>query len=101
MDPDGELGALGAIIGAVSEGLMEAGSQLADGGITDLGAIGEAALEGAIIGAVVPSAAAGSIGRLLKTAKSLKTKPKAGDVPKSGKSLKDQAADLVPANTQH
>ena len=84
MDPDGEFGFVGAIIGAVSEGLMEAGSQLADGGITDLGAIGEAALEGAILAAVVPGAAAGSIGRLLKTAKNLKTKLKAGSVPKSG-----------------
>ena len=52
MDPDGEFGFVGAIIGAVAEGLMEAGSQLASGGITDLGAIGEAALEGAILGAV-------------------------------------------------
>ena len=83
MDPDGESGALGFIIGAVAEGLTEAGSQLASGGITDLGAIGEAALEGAILAAVVPSAAAGSIGRLLNAAKRLKTKPKAGDVPKS------------------
>ena len=58
---------------------MEAVSQLASGGITDLGAIGEAALEGAILAAVVPSAAAGSIGRLLNAAKRLKTKPKAGD----------------------
>jgi len=58
---------------------MEAGSQLASGGITDLGAIGEAALEGAILAAVVPSAAAGSIGRLLNAAKRLKTKPKAGE----------------------
>ena len=79
VDPDGEFGFVGAIIGAVSEGLMEAGSQLASGGITDLGAIGEAALEGAITGAVVPVAAAGSIGRLLNAAKRLKTQPKAGD----------------------
>ena len=85
-----EFGALGAIIGAVAEGLTEAVSQLADGGITDLRAIGEATLEGAILAAVVPSAAAGSIGRLLKTAKNLKTKPKAGDVTKN-------AGNYIPA----
>ena len=86
MDPDGEFDALGAIIGAVSEGLTEAVSQLANGGITDLGAIGEAALEGAILGAVVPSAAAGSIGRLLNTANKA---AKAGGVAKGAEKAPD------------
>lgn len=64
-DPKGEFGIIGAAIGAVIDAAIEIGSQIAEtGSVSDVGAVGKAAVEGAVIGAVT-----GGIGNVAKAAK--------------------------------
>lgn len=64
-DPTGKFGVVGAAIGAAIDAGIEAASQIAGHGeITDVGAIGAAAVEGAVIGAVT-----GGLGNIAKAGK--------------------------------